>query len=581
MPAKHKLNFTADETGAKVEKLSADAPKTKSGKKPKKSMKVKKNLQFEENKPKPSSKFRDTMKDTAKEMPGKTVSNIAHSKIEDSADDNVSVEAVNKGSVIAEDTGRTVRTYNRRRHRNVSDESTKKTREERAARRNERRIGRENINERYERKQAEIKANNPEAKSNPYSKWRQKQEIKKEYYAAKAGKSSAASTASSSVSSSAKKAVKDTGEKVTEFVASHKIGVAIALGVVLAIVVGIGALSSGMVLVQSGTGGIALSTYPSEDSDMEAAEKQYCQLEANLQKQIDNYESTHSYDEYHYTLDEIGHDPYVLMSLLTAKHEGEFTADEVRSEVSSYFSQQYTLSQRVVREVRYRTEYRSRLVTVYAADGTTSQHIEYYTVQVPYNYYICYVTLKNNNLSHIPSTVLTEDQLSLYSIYMSTLGNREDLFPDSEYIGRYDGEAEHYDIPATYLSNETFSKMMAEADKYVGMPYVFGGSSPSTSFDCSGYVSWVINHSGWNVGRLTAQGLCNICTPVSKASAKPGDLIFFSGTYDSGTAVSHVGIVVDPANFIMVDAGDPIKYESYNTSYWNSHFYCIGRLPAQ
>lgn len=455
---KHELKFTEEEMGAKVEKLSADAPKTKSGKKPKKSMKVKKNLQFEENKPKPSSKFRDTMKDTAKEMPGKTVSNIAHSKIEDSADDNVSVEAVNKGSVIAEDTGRTVRTYNRRRNRNVADESTKKTREERAAQRNEQKTDRENINEWYERKQAENKTNNPDAKSNPYSKWRQKQEIKKEYYAAKAGKSSAASTASSSVSSSAKKAVKDTGEKVTEFVASHKTGVAIALGFVLAIVVGIGALSSGMVLVQSGTGGIALSTYPSEDSEMEAAEKQYCQLEANLQKQIDNYESTHSYDEYHYTLDEISHDPYVLISLLTAKHEGEFTADEVRSEVSSYFNQQYTLSQRVVREVRYRTETRSRLVTVYAADGTTSQHIEYYNVQVPYDYYICYITLKNNNLAHIPSTVLTEDQLSLYSIYMSTLGNREDLFPDSEYIGRYDGETEHYDIPTPYAF-QTFAML--------------------------------------------------------------------------------------------------------------------------
>ena len=202
-----------------------------------------------------------------------------------------------------------------------------------------------------------------------------------------------------------------------------------------------------------------------------------------------------------------------------------------------------------------------------------------YSVRVPYNYYKCYIVLDNRNLSHIPSQMLSEDQLSMYSIYMATLGNREDLFPDSEYIGRYGGDTEHYAIPPEYMGDEKFANMMEEADKYVGYPYVFGGSSPSTSFDCSGYVCWVINHSGWNVGRLNATGLYNICTPISKTNAQPGDLILFAGTYDSGSACSHVGIIVDPVNKIMVDAGDPIQYESYDTSYWNSHYYSCGRLP--
>ena len=312
---------------------------------------------------------------------------------------------------------------------------------------------------------------------------------------------------------------------------------------------------------------------------MKDAELAYCQLEADLQRKIDTFESTNSFDEYHYDLDEIGHDPYVLTSLLSAKYDGEYKASDVSADLQTAFNKQYSFSFRVVKETRYRYENRYRYVTYVDESGNTYSVLESYRVRVPYDYYICYVTLRNNNLSHVPSQMLSEDQLSMYSIYMSTLGNREDLFPDSEYIGRYDGEAEHYDIPSAYMGDERFAAMMAEADKYIGYPYVFGGSSPSTSFDCSGYVSWVVNHSGWNLGRLTATQLYYKCTPVSKANAKPGDLIFFSGTYNSGTTCSHVGIIVDPVNKIMVDAGDPIQYESYDTNYWNSHYYSCGRLP--
>ena len=490
---KRRLQFTEEETtGVKAEKLTAKTPKPKTGEKPKKQMKVKRTLDFEENKPKPSER----LKDNAKELPGKAVTNRIRQKTEADADGNVSVQAVNEGSRQAENAVRTARTHVRRQTRKNTDESQKRMiREERAARRQEARIDRENLKERY----AAYKRDHPEAKSNPYSRWRQKQEIKKEYYAVKHRGSSSAATSSfgGRFKESAKKATKETEKKIVAYVSEHKAATIAVLGVVLAIVIGIGVLGSvGGVLLQSGAGSVSMGTYASEDADMQSAEQQYLQLEANLQSTIDNYERTHSYDEYRYDLDAIGHDPYVLISYLSAKHGGSFTAGEVTGEVQEAFNRQYSLSQRVTRETRYRTETCYRVVTTTDEEGNAVQTLEPYTVQVPYNYYICTVTLRNRNLSHVPAELLTEDQLSLYSVYMSTLGNREDLFPGSEYIGRYDGEAAHYEIPPAYLSNERFAAMMAEADKYIGYPYVFGGSSPSTSFDCSGYVCWVLaNHA--------------------------------------------------------------------------------------
>ena len=253
----------------------------------------------------------------------------------------------------------------------------------------------------------------------------------------------------------------------------------------------------------------------------------------------------------------------MLISILSVLHEGAWTADQVQGTLENLFDRQYILTEDVVVEVRYRTESRTD------SEGSS------YTVEVPYNYYICYVTLENKNLSHLPLEIMGEEQMARYSLYMSTLGNRPDLFPESAYVGKYiTNPPDDYDVPKEYLDDETFAAILGEAEKYLGYPYVWGGSSPAMSFDCSGFVSWVINHSGWNVGRLGAQGLYNICTPTS--APRPGDLVFFVGTYDTA-GVSHCGIYV--GDNMMIHCGDPISYANLNTSYWQSHFYAYGRLP--
>ncbi len=300
---------------------------------------------------------------------------------------------------------------------------------------------------------------------------------------------------------------------------------------------------------------IGSTTYPSADGDMLAAEAEYSAMEAQLQQSLDNYERDHDYDEYEFDLDEIGHDPYVLISTLTALHGGEWTISEVRGTLRWLFNLQYELTE---------TE-------------TTEEKPDPENPDVVTDYVSVKVELKNNKLSHLQHEIMREDQLSMYSLYMATLGNRPDLFPGSEYIGRYgEGSYIRYDIPPEALADEKFASMIAEAEKYLGYPYVWGGSSPSTSFDCSGFVCWVINHSGWNAGRTTAQGLCNYCTPVRASDARPGDLVFFVGTYDT-PEVSHVGIYV--GNSMMIHCGDPITYSNLNSVYWQQHLYCYGRLP--
>ena len=297
-----------------------------------------------------------------------------------------------------------------------------------------------------------------------------------------------------------------------------------------------------------------------------------------MQSYLDNYESTHDYDEYHFDLDAIEHDPYVLISILSAFNEGEFTLDEVQGLLQTLFDRQYILTEDVEVEVRYRTETHTGTTTVTDPEtGETSTETYTYEVEVPYNYYICTVTLENFDLSHLPVYIMNEDQLSMYSAYMSTLGNREDLFPGSGYVDKYTKPPTTYDIPPSALEDETFAALITEAEKYIGYPYVWGGSNPNTSFDCSGFVSWALTQSGvCNTGRLGAQGLYNISTPVSSANAKPGDLIFFVGTYDT-PGVSHVGIYVGGGK--MLHCGDPIQYADINTSYWQSHFYAFGRPP--
>ena len=332
--------------------------------------------------------------------------------------------------------------------------------------------------------------------------------------------------------------------------------------------------------MQGTTGGVGVSTYPSADSDMLAAEAAYTGMENELREYLDTYENTHDYDEYHYSLDDIEHDPYVLISAITALYGGEWTINDVGGILQSLFDKQYILTETVTTETRYRTETRTGYYTY--TDPQTGETVteEYeYEVQVPYTYYICTVELENFNLSHVPVYTMSHAQLSMYALYMSTLGNRPDLFPSSGYIGKYvTNRPEKYEVPPEALNDETFAAMLAEAEKYLNFPYVWGGSSPSTSFDCSGFVSYVCNNCGvgWNFGRLGASGLLGICTRIYAAEARPGELIFFERTYDT-TGASHVGIYVGDG--MMLHCGDPIQYTSINTSYWQSHFLSFGRLP--
>ena len=400
----------------------------------------------------------------------------------------------------------------------------------------------------------------PEAMKNALSRQWYKHKLKKQYQkkereAAKQGTKAAGKTTAA------------TGRAVAGFVRRHPVGALILVACFLLLLIMQSCMSQMVSLGNTTVGAVAASTYPAEDGDLLGAEAAYAALEADLRGYLDSYESTHSYDEYHYDLDEIEHDPYNLLSILCALHEGAWTVDEVRDTLQMLFDRQYILTEDVVVERRYYIEHD----TWTDEDGNT--HTDSYRVY--YDYYICTVTLENFNLSKLPIYIMGEEQLSRYALFMATLGNRPDLFPGSGYVGKYvTNPPPDYEVPEEYLADERFAAILAEAEKYIGYPYVWGGYSPSTSFDCSGFVSWVINHSGWAVGRLGATSLYNICTPVS--TPRPGDLVFFVGTYDTA-GCSHCGIYVGDG--IMLHCGDPIQYSNLNSSYWQAHFYTYGRLP--
>ena len=539
---------------AKADKAQAKIPKKTVVKKERgfdpATGKVKTQLRFEEvDKKKPPSKLTHAVQDA----PANLILSQVHREVRQSEDDNVGVEAAHKVEQAVESGGRLVQSAHR----------AHQLKPYRAAIRAEKKLERANLD--ALQKKAEIDS----PTSNPVSKWQQKQAIKKQYAAAKHNQ--AAQTTAKAAENTAKAAKKaaEKAEKAGKYVWEHRRGFAIAAAILLMLAFLLNGLSSCSVIMDGVGSGIAASTYPSQDADMLGAEAQYCAMEAELQRYLDTYESTHDYDEYHFDLDTIEHDPYVLISMITALHQGEWTLDEVQGTLQMLFDRQYILTEDVVVETRYRTE------TDTWTDADGNSHTD--TYQVPYDYYICTVTLENFNLSHVPVYIMSEEQLGMYATYMATLGNRPDLFPGSGYIGKYvEGSYTDYDIPPEALDDEVFAAIIKEAEKYLGYPYVWGGSSPSTSFDCSGFVSWVINHSGWDVGRLGAQGLCNICTPVSSANVKPGDLVFFTGTYDT-PGVSHVGIYV--GNNMMIHCGDPISYANLNSNYWQSHLYRYGRLP--
>ena len=394
-------------------------------------------------------------------------------------------------------------------------------------------------------------AENPQLASNPISRLWQKKRLQKQYAAAyrAAGKTAQAGKTAEATAKAARKTAQES-KRTALFVKRHWKGVLIVGGIGLLLVMLLGSLQSCSSMFGGGASNFMASSYLSEDADMLAAEEAYCAKEDELREYLDTYEATHDYDEYHFDLDEIEHDPYVLISILSALHEGMFTIDQVQGDLQTLFDKQYILTETVTTETRY------------DSDGD------------PYTWTICTVTLENFDLSHVPVYMMGEDQLSLYATYMSTLGNRPDLFPSSGYVSKYiENPPTAWEIPAEYLTDERFNTLITEAEKYLGYPYVWGGSSPSTSFDCSGFVSYVLTNSGLcNTGRLGAQGLYNISTPVS--APQPGDLVFFVGTYDT-TGVSHVGIYVGDG--MMLHCGDPIQYSNLNTSYWQSHFYAYGR----
>ncbi len=499
-----------------------------------------------------------------KDAPVDTIRATVHRNVRENNDDNSGTDAANSLTETAESGYRTIETA----HRSHEEKPYRETNKAEAA------ADKANIKA-LEKDYGETAGYS----SNPHSKLQQKRAIKKEYAAAKAGAGAEKTVKASEQTAKATQRAAEGARKTSEFVARHKKGF-IILGIIAALILLIATIiSSCSVLVDGLSGTVGGSTYPVEDSDMLAAEAQYLAKEQELQFMLDNYENTHSYDEYHFDLDEIGHDPYVLISAITALHGGEWKIEDIGDILNLLFENQYILTETVTVETRYRTETRTEYEWVYDAFTNSYTIIPHtYTVQVPYEYTICSVKLENFDLSHVPVYIMSEEQLSMYAMYMATLGNRPDLFGDSSYVSKYYTEYEKYEIPPEALEDEQFAAMIAEAEKYLGYPYVWGGSSPETSFDCSGFVSWVINHCGvgWDVGRLGAEGLRQICTRVSPSNAKPGDLIFFEGTYDTPGA-SHVGIYVGEG--MMLHCGDPIQYASFETNYWKAHFMQFGRLP--
>lgn len=515
-------------------------------------------------KPKGQSKLQFEADKTVRKV-GDTLASGIHGKIHEVEQDNSAVEAAHRSEILVESA---TRHYSHHRQSQANKPFEKVSKLEHEAQVADTKLH-------YEKMQQE----HPEMKKNrkDMNKHYQKSAIKKEYAAAR---KSGSQTASAATSKTGKKTREKIGDKVKEFFTNNKkVFIWIGLGLIILVLLAAG-ISSCTAMFSSTGQSVILSSYLSEDEAMLDAEAQYCEMEAELKDKLDNFESYYpGYDEYNFDLDDIEHDPYVLISILSALHEGEFTLSEVQGTLDMLFDKQYILTTEEIVEVRYRTETRVGSYTVTDPEtGATSTEYYTYEVEVPYNYYIMNVELENFNLSHVPVYIMSQDQLSMYALYMSGLGNREDLFPNSGYVDKYiDNPPDEYTVNSVYMSDPTFATLITEAEKYLNYPYVWGGSNPDTSFDCSGFVSYVLTNSGLvNTGRLGAQGLYNVCTPVSRANAKPGDLIFFTGTYDT-PGVSHVGIYV--GDNVMLHCGDPIQYTAINTSYWQSHFYAFGR-PA-
>ena len=513
-------------------------------------------LYFEETDKPPKEKLRPT----PAERPVREIRNFVHGKVGEVEKDNSGVEGAHKSEKLAERAGGYASRKLKESYRSHKLKPYREAEKAQAAAR------KADTNYLYHKTLKE----NPELAGNPLSRFYQKQQIKRQY-AKELRQAQKTAGKAANTAKNTRKAAGTAGEatkKTTDVIARHWKGI-LTVGVFLLLIVMIfTGLSSCSAMLQGGVSSILGTSYTAEDEAIRQVEADYKELEKDLREEIADIENSYpDYDEYQYHLDEIGHDPFALASYLTAKLY-DYTRQEAQAEIRALFEKQYALTLREEIQTRYRTE-----------SSTDPETGETTTEEVPYDYYILHVTLTNKNLSTLAGELLTPEQKEMFDIYMETKGNKPDVFGDNIYTETPGGgQYTDYEIPPEALSDERFAAMIAEAEKYLGYPYVWGGSSPSTSFDCSGFVCWVINHSGaGSVGRTTAQGIFNYTTPIAPSEAKPGDIIFFTGTYDSGSAVSHVGIYV--GNGMMIHCGNPISYASVNTPYWQQHFYAYGRLP--
>ena len=407
--------------------------------------------------------------------------------------------------------------------------------------------------------------------SNPISRWKQRQQIKASYYARKTGGKAGSSAANSARSAATQKA-KAAAAKAAQFASTHAHMLLMGGVLVLLILVIFCFITSCSVFFPGGMGTVWTTSYTAEDEDILGAEADYQALEEALRAEVAAIPSSYpDYDEYTWDLDPITHDPHQLAAVLTAIHEA-YTRGEVQGTMQSIFDQQYELILSETIEIRTRTETRT------GTDPTTGDTYTY-EVEVQYEWKILNITLLNFGIDSVARGMLSGDDLDRYDILQETQGNRPELFGGVSVGYGSDGSGEagiDYEVPAEALSDPEFAAMLEEAEKYLGTPYVWGGSSPETGFDCSGYVCWVLNQSGWDVGRTTANGLWQQSAKVSEHEAKPGDLVFFQGTYDTPGA-SHVGLYVGDG--MMISAGDPIKYSNIHSSYWDKHLLGFGRIP--
>lgn len=553
----------AEVLGQKLERAEKQIPK-------KKKIRLQKELDPEKSRMKHTLRFEEVEKQRGKEiLPKKagrrmvqTASAAVHSKMYQVEEENVGTKAAHRTELATEATATMAAHAARVHHQNAPYKKVEKLQQQ---------VNQANVNAAY---RAAVR-DNPELQTNNVKRFVQKQRIKRQY-AKEYRKAQKAGSKGSAAAKKAKDAVSSTGQAVITAIKNHKGGLVVIGALVLLVIMVFSSLSSCSVMMEGAMGSILGTSYTSEDPDILQTESNYTALESGLRNELANIENTYSgYDEYRYDVDNIGHNPNELISYLTAKFDA-FAPEQVQTELEAIFEKQYSLTTRAETEIRYRTETRTGTTTsTDPVTGETTTEEYTYEVEVPYEYHILYVTLRNKGFGTAAVEGLTEEQKERYAATLSMKGNKPYLFGDDIYANESAGE--DYDIPGEALADPDFAALITEAEKYLGFPYVWGGSSPSTSFDCSGFVCYVFSNSGvHNLPRTTAQGIYNQCAHIAPSEAKPGDIIFFTGTYDSPGPVSHVGIYV--GNNMMIHCGSPIQYVRTDSSYWTQHFYAFGRL---